>query len=79
MRLPTESASEKAELEISDTLLLREWWCGTVEKDSERWCGVASMPKRDIFRACWANLLPLTFSNADFDSSCWIGRAQSFP
>ena len=36
MRLPMESASEKAEFDISDTLLLREWWCGMLPKESVR-------------------------------------------
>ncbi len=69
MRLPMESASEKAEFEISETLLLREWWWGMLPKESARWWGVASMPKRDILRPC-PGLPPLAFSNADLEISC---------
>ena len=36
MRLPMESASEKAEFDISETLLLRECWNGMLLKDSVR-------------------------------------------
>lgn len=36
MRLPMESASENAEFDISETLLLRECWNGMLLKDSVR-------------------------------------------
>lgn len=70
MRLPVDSASEKAEVDISDTLLLRECWRGSALAESVRWCGVDSAAKRDSLRMCCPGLAPLTLSKADFETSC---------
>ncbi len=58
IRLPTDSASENPEVDISDTLLRREWWVGKEVADSVR-LGPGSVPGANLdSRRVWLTNRP---------------------